>query len=84
MNLPVAKVGYVLGRRVPTGLFTEVAWEVAVPDLPVVHVALTAVVVVFAPERAPRPVRGAPVEPGDDAGQHLVVVERARDGGVLA
>jgi hypothetical protein len=49
------------------------------PDLPVVHVTLTRVVVVVAPERATRPVRGASVELGDDGGQHIVVVECARD-----
>src|SRR5215210_5374140 len=53
------------------------------PDLPVVHVALTTVVVVVATERATRPVGSASVELADDAGQHLVVVERTWDGGVL-
>jgi len=33
--------------------------------------------VVAAPEGTARPVRGASVEIGDDAGQHFVVVERA-------
>jgi hypothetical protein len=61
-----------------------VAGDAAVPDLPVVDVALTTVIVVVSPERATRPVRSASVELGYDAGQHLVVVESAGDGGVLA
>src|SRR5829696_2646193 len=77
--LGVTEVGDVLRGGVLARLFTEAAGEIAVPDLPVVHVALTTVVVVVTPERATRPVGGASVELGGDAGQHVVVVERAGD-----
>src|SRR5215218_8095728 len=82
--LGVTEVGDVLRRGVPARLFAEAAREVAVPDLPVVHVALAAVVVVVSPEGAAWPVGGLSVELGDDARQELVVVERAGYGGILA
>src|SRR5829696_7477452 len=82
--LGVTEVRDVLRRGLSARLFAETAGEVAVPDLPVVHVALAAVVVVVSPEGAAWPVGGLSVELGDDARQQLVVVERAGDGGILA
>ena len=49
------------------------------PDLPVVYVALTMVVVVVSTQGATGPVGSASGELGDDARQHLVIVEWAGD-----
>src|ERR1051326_8257278 len=58
-------------------LFAEAAGIIAVPDLPVVDVALLATVVVVAAIRRAGPVRSPAVQLGNRARQYAVVVQRA-------
>src|SRR3954471_5368499 len=63
--LRVAPVRHALrGRLVSACLLAEAARRVAVPDLPVVHVAVLTTVVIVAAERRAGPVRRAPVALG--------------------
>ena len=77
--LGVAGVGDPFRAHRVVGRLAEAARVVAVPDLPVVHVAVLARVVVGAPERRAGPVRDVAVELGDHAREDLVVEARAGD-----
>ena len=77
--LRVVPEGDRLGRRGVVHRVAEAPARLAVPDLPVVRVALLARVVVVAAERRARPVGRVRIERRDRARQDLVVEQRAGD-----
>src|SRR5262249_38387107 len=76
----IVQKGNSLGTLVHAGFLTKAPGEIAVPDLPVVQVAVLHAVVVIPSVGATGPVRGFPIKLSDDLRQELVVVERTRNG----